>query len=103
MDWQADPIITVINTTSYPIENIEFPAITICSQGLAKDLMENVMMQQFKSYMISRNIILDRDTNLNQTETSNTTEIKTFDQLTNEEVSDPRYMTKLFKRFAIIS
>ena len=88
MDWQADPIITVINTTSYPIENIEFPAITICSQGLAKDLMENVMMQQFKSYMISRNIILDRDTNLNQTETSNTTEIKTFDQLTNEEVSD---------------
>ena len=103
MDWQADPIITVINTTSYPIENIEFPAITICSQGLAKDLMENVMMQQFKSYMISRNIILDRDTNLNQTETSNTTEIKTFDQLTNEEVSDQRYMTKLFKRFAIIS
>ena len=91
MDWQADPIITVINTTSYPIENIEFPAITICSQGLAKDLMENVMMQQFKSYMISRNIILDRDTNLNQTETSNTTEIKTFDQLTNEEVSDQRY------------
>ena len=73
MDWQADPIITVINTTSYPIENIEFPAITICSQGLAKDLMENVMKQQFKSYMISRNIILDRDTNLNPTETSNTT------------------------------
>lgn len=87
MDWQADPIITAINTTSYPIANIEFPAITICSQGLAKDVMENVMMQQFKHYMVSRNLIVGRDTNINQTETSNTTNIKTFDQLTNEEAS----------------
>ena len=31
-DWQNDPILTTVATTGLPIENIEFPAITICGQ-----------------------------------------------------------------------
>ena len=86
-DWQDAPVITVINTTSYPISNVDFPSITICSQGLAKDIMEKIMLQQFKNYLISKNLILECNTILNQSKTSNVTTTKCFEQLTSEEVS----------------
>ena len=31
-DWQDSPVLTTVATTGYPIEKIEFPAITICAQ-----------------------------------------------------------------------
>ena len=86
-DWQDDPIITVINTTSYPISNIDFPSITICSQGLAKDVVEKVMLQQFKSYLTSRSLIEECNTNLNQSKTSNASTTNCFEKLTSAEVS----------------
>ena len=69
--WQANPTITVINTTSFPIKNVEFPAITICSQGLAKDIIENVLIQQFESYLESKKIITDPNAKLNKREILN--------------------------------
>ena len=56
VEWQASPTITTINTTAYPIKNIEFPAITICSQGAAKDVMDTVLLQQFEKYLRMRGI-----------------------------------------------
>ena len=56
IEWQANPTITTIDTTAYPIKNVEFPAITICSQGSAKDVMDTVMLNQFESYLKSRGI-----------------------------------------------
>ena len=32
-DWQDNPVLTTINTTTKPIRDIDFPAITICGQG----------------------------------------------------------------------
>ena len=55
-EWQDNPIITTINTTAYPIQNIEFPAITICSQGTAKDLLDKVILNQFEAYLRERGI-----------------------------------------------
>ena len=31
-DWRDSPVLTTVATTGYPIEKIEFPAITICAQ-----------------------------------------------------------------------
>ena len=31
-DWKNNPVLTTVATTGYPIEKIEFPAITICAQ-----------------------------------------------------------------------
>ena len=56
IEWQANPTITTINTTAYPIENIEFPAITICSQGAAKNVMETVLVKQFETYLEDKGI-----------------------------------------------
>ena len=32
-DWQENPVLTSVKTTGKPISEMEFPAITICSQG----------------------------------------------------------------------
>ena len=32
-NYQKNPIITSVETTGYNIENIDFPAVTICAQG----------------------------------------------------------------------
>ena len=55
-EWQDEPIITTIGTTAYPIQNIDFPAITICSQGAAKDIMDKVLLRQFETYLRERGI-----------------------------------------------
>ena len=56
VEWQASPTITTINTTAYPIKSIEFPAITICSQGSAKNVMDAVILRQFEEYLKVRGI-----------------------------------------------
>ena len=33
-DWQQDPVLNHLKTTGLPISEIDFPAITICGQGL---------------------------------------------------------------------
>ena len=65
VEWQASPTITTINTIAYPIKNIEFPAITICSQGAAKDVMDNVLLQQFEDYLRIRGVAARASSNQN--------------------------------------
>ena len=49
--------------------------------------MENVMLKQFESYMISEKLIIENGANLDHSKDSNTTIPKTFHNLTTEEVS----------------
>ena len=67
VEWQASPTITTIDTIAYPIKNIEFPAITICSQGAAKDVIDNVLLQQFEEYQRIRGLVAQRRRNQNST------------------------------------
>ena len=64
-EWKDNPTITTIQTTAYPIKNIEFPAITICSQGTSKDVMDTVILKQFEEYLRSKGINAQRDLNSN--------------------------------------
>ena len=34
--WKESPVLTSVRSTGLPLENVDFPAITICSQGLIK-------------------------------------------------------------------
>ena len=38
-DWVGNPVVTTINTTAYPVGNLDFPAVTICSQGTNEDIL----------------------------------------------------------------
>lgn len=50
-DWQNDPVITLLETVAHPIEEIDFPAVTICPQGSIKNMSEIVLGKQFMEYM----------------------------------------------------
>jgi len=39
-DWQESLVLTTVNTTAYPIKDIEFPSITICNPGEGKKKLQ---------------------------------------------------------------
>ena len=47
-NWQNNPIITTLEDTNYPISEVEYPAITICSQGLNLKAVENVLAREYE-------------------------------------------------------
>lgn len=53
-NWKNNPVLTSVRTTGLPIENIEFPAITICTQGSANEVVDAALFQQFNSYLMSK-------------------------------------------------
>jgi hypothetical protein len=32
-DWQEKPVLTTVTTTALPVTQVDFPAVTICSEG----------------------------------------------------------------------
>ena len=53
-NWQESPVLTVLDTVTLPIEEIDFPAITICPQGSSKDIMNAALFEQFKNFILNR-------------------------------------------------
>ena len=53
-NWKNNPVLTSVRTTGLPIENIEFPAITICTQGSANEIVDAALFQQFNSYLTTK-------------------------------------------------
>ena len=49
--WKIKPVITSLETVSLPMNNIEFPAFTICPQGYVADIMDHVLVLQFKEHI----------------------------------------------------
>ena len=54
--WNTNPVITTMDTMSLPIEEIDFPAVTICPQGYIQDIMDNVLYHQLEEYIINRTL-----------------------------------------------
>ena len=40
--WQDDPMLTTISTTGLPIQDVPFPSITICAQGIIFNSVNNI-------------------------------------------------------------
>ena len=53
-DWQDHPVITTLDTVALPIDEIEFPAVTICPQGSRNEIMDSVLFRQLKEYILKR-------------------------------------------------
>ena len=54
--WEDDPVITTLDTVALPIEDIEFPAVTICPQGAVKEIMDSVLFKQLKEYIMEKKL-----------------------------------------------
>ena len=54
IQWKADPVVTSLDTVAVPIEELEFPAVTICPQGSVKEIGNAVLFKQFKDYVLKK-------------------------------------------------
>ena len=50
-ECKASPVLTSIRSTGLPLQNISFPAITICSQGLIKVSFSGFLLNQISSFL----------------------------------------------------
>ena len=50
-EWQDDPVITTLDTVALPIEEIDFPAVTICPQGSRQEIVDLVLFRQLTEYI----------------------------------------------------
>ena len=42
-DWKSNQVITSVSTTGFDIREIEYPAITICSQGDVNEVLGKLL------------------------------------------------------------
>ena len=50
-EWEDEPVITTLETVAEPIEEIKFPAVTICPQGSRQEILDSVLFRQLKEYI----------------------------------------------------
>ena len=50
-DWQHHPVVTTLDTVALPIEEMEFPAVTICPQGSRQEIIDLVLFRQLIEYI----------------------------------------------------
>ena len=49
-EWQNNKVVTQLKETELPVEQLDFPAITICSDGLNMDAVEKVIATDFEEW-----------------------------------------------------
>ena len=54
IQWKNDPVVTSLDTVALSIEEIEFPAVTICPQGAVKHIGDAVLFKQFREYVVQK-------------------------------------------------
>ena len=48
--WKNSPVLTTLTSTAYPVKKIEFPAFTICGQGMNNDVLNAGMTKQILNF-----------------------------------------------------
>ena len=62
--WQDNPVMTTISTPALPVEDVEYPAITICGLGSINELQETAFKRQVYEFLIDQGIkVLYSDNN----------------------------------------
>lgn len=55
-DWVTNPVLTTVKTSALKIKNIDFPAITICGQGVYANILQAGWFKVFYNYTRQLNI-----------------------------------------------
>ena len=56
MQWKDDPVVTSLDTVALSIEEVDFPAVTICPQGAIREIGDAVLFKQFKEYVMEKKL-----------------------------------------------
>ena len=61
-DFQSNPVITSVSTTGFDIREIEYPAITICSQGDVDEVLGKLLTtdQSWAIISVIKGTVLDQ-------------------------------------------
>ena len=54
LEWQKGRVTTTLKTTTKPITELDFPAVTICADGLHMGLVEEVLYDKFLQWEQTR-------------------------------------------------
>ena len=54
--WREFPLITSVSTTAFPIESLEWPSVTLCSQGRGLGATERIFNNQLENYLKKKGI-----------------------------------------------
>jgi hypothetical protein len=49
-EWQSNKVVTTLRDTELPITELDFPAITICSEGLDMEAVEKVIENDYEEW-----------------------------------------------------
>ena len=53
-EWQGNKVVTTLKDTEMPITELDFPAITICSEGLNLDTVEKVIEEDYANWKLDQ-------------------------------------------------
>ena len=56
-EWEKTPVLTTVLTTAYPVKKVDFPAVTICGQGMNEDAFTSGILKPFISYLYSKKLM----------------------------------------------
>ena len=61
--WQSNLVVTMLKETELPVTKLDFPAITICNEGLNMEAVENVIEAEYEEWKqrTKRNAVEDND------------------------------------------
>ena len=49
-EWEESPVLTTLTTPAMPVNDIDFPAITICSRGMNEDIFRAAVIRKFLAF-----------------------------------------------------
>jgi hypothetical protein len=56
INWKRNPVLTSVSTTSLPIAEVPFPAITICGLGTIKEQSQEAYFRQIAAYLVDKRL-----------------------------------------------
>ena len=59
--WQRRPVITTLKNIAKPVDEIDFPAVTICGSGLYMENIEKTLEKKFNSWRLRNKKSWDSD------------------------------------------
>ena len=54
--WQDSPVITTVQTSAYPLKDLEYPAVTVCGQGSNDDVLASGFFNLFFKYLRQKGV-----------------------------------------------
>ena len=60
-DWNEKPVITTLKDTSRQVQTMEFPSVTICTEGVNMEAVKDALLEDFRVWKTKKDISYDSE------------------------------------------